>query len=57
MAEWFIESEYQHIGDIVMQKTMSWVVEKHVVQILVLQGIQNIIKKKNNMKLLFLSYC
>ncbi len=46
MAEWFIESEYQHIGDIVMQKTMSWVVEKHVVQVLVLKGKHNIINKK-----------
>ncbi len=38
----------------VMQKTMSWVVEKHVVQVLVLKGIDNIIKKKQHEIVVFI---
>ncbi len=46
MAGLFIESQYQQIGDMVMEKTMSWVVGKHTVQILVLKGMYNINEQK-----------
>ncbi len=54
MAAWFIESEYQHIGDMVMQKTMPWAVGKPAVQVLVLKGIDNSIKKKQHEIVVFI---